>query len=229
MAKKGDADIPKKNFLEAFPCFHGLLPSELDSVKSFLSQKSFTEGQAIVTEGDEVEILYLIVSGVVKVFKTSTEGKELILWIAKPGNFINDISVFHKGLSPVSAVALEQSLVYGISKGHMRFIVEKYPVIATNMLKMLADKVHSLISLADDLCFQTVTGRVIRLLLEYARDQSSNANPKQRFTQQQMAAQVGTVREMINRSLKALEAEGLIRMKRHQIVILDKERLTGRL
>ena len=75
-------------------------------------------------------------------------------------------------------------------------------------------------SLVEDLSFRHVIGRVAKILLEYAGD---GAGPRPRLTQQDMAAMVGTAREVVGRSLKALEDEGAIRMERHRIVITDKE------
>lgn len=151
------------------------------------------------------------------------------MWIVKPGDSFNDIPVLERGSTLANAITLEETMVYGMCKSHMRFLIEKYPTIALNTLKVFENKMNYLISLIDDLCFQPVTHRVIKLLLEYAGKEANNTNPMPHLTQQQMAARVGTVREMVNRCLKALEAEGSISMRRHQIIILDKERLEKKL
>ena len=82
--------------------------------------------------------------------------------------------------------------------------------------------VQHLVSLVEDLSFRNVTGRVAKILLEYAGD---GTDEKQRLTQQEMAAMIGTAREMVGRSLKTLEEEGTIRLDRHRIVIADQEAL----
>jgi CRP/FNR family transcriptional regulator len=208
--------------ISVFPFFRGLSSSQLDQVRTFLFRKSFLGGETIINEGDEVEALYLIISGVAKVFKTSSEGKELILWIVKPGDSLNDIPILQEGNSLTSAIALEPTVVYGITKSHMRLLAESYPAIAQNIVRVMENRVKYLISLVDDLHFKPVTQRIIKQILEYA--ETSGANPT-RFTQQQMAARAGTVREIVNRCLKTLEAQGLISIERHRIIILDKQRL----
>jgi len=78
------------------------------------------------------------------------------------------------------------------------------------------------VSLVEDLSFRHVTGRVAKILLEHAGD---GTGPRPRLTQQEMAAMAGTAREVVGRSLKALEEEGAIRFDRHRIVISDKQAL----
>jgi CRP/FNR family cyclic AMP-dependent transcriptional regulator len=94
-----------------------------------------------------------------------------------------------------------------------------------NITKVLATQARQLGLLVEDLSFRHVTGRVAKILLEHAGD---GAGPRPRLTQQDMAAMAGTVREVVGRSLKALEDVGAIRLERHRIVIVDKEALKGR-
>jgi len=104
----------------------------------------------------------------------------------------------------------------------METLLREYPGIAINIIKALAGRVRHFVSLVEDLSFRHVIGRIAKLLLQYAGD---GASPGQRLTQQDMAAMVGTAREVVGRSLKTLEDEGAIRMDRHRIVITDKETL----
>ena len=116
--------------------------------------------------------------------------------------------------------------MHRISKADMEMLLREYPGIADNVIKVLAGRVRHFVSLVEDLSFRHVVGRVAKLLLEYATDHrgiGEEAGPKPRLTQQDMAAMVGTAREVVGRSLKALEDEGAIRMDRHRIVITSKE------
>jgi CRP/FNR family transcriptional regulator len=116
--------------------------------------------------------------------------------------------------------------LYGISKTDMETLLRQHPNIAINIIKVLAERVRHFVSLVEDLSFRHVISRVARLLLEYAKDHTGlgeEATSKPRLTQQDMAAMVGTAREVVGRSLKALEEEGAIRIDRHRIVIVNKE------
>ncbi|MFC2002681.1 Crp/Fnr family transcriptional regulator [Chloroflexota bacterium] len=96
------------------------------------------------------------------------------------------------------------------------------PPIALNVIKVLAGRVRHFMSLVEDLSFKNVMGRLANILLEHAGDGTGS---RPRLTQQEMAAMAGTAREMIGRSLKALEEDGVIRLERHRIVITNNEAL----
>jgi CRP/FNR family transcriptional regulator len=159
---------------------------------------------------------------VVKVFKTSIEGKEQILSIARPGESFNDVAVFDGEPNPVSAQAMGTVLLYGIKRSDMETIVKEHPQIASNIIRVLTSRVRHLISLVADLSFKHVIGRVAKILVEQI---GGEAGLKPRLTQQEMAAMAGTAREVVGRSLKELEEAGAIKLDRHRIVITDKEAL----
>jgi len=206
-------------FLKSIPYFSGLSPDELDSVRQFIFEKAFERGEVILLEGEPAEALFFVVSGVVKVFKTSAEGKEQILNIVRPGESFNDVPIFDDGANPASAQAMGPVVLYGIRRSELRTIIRDHPQMALNVIKVLAERLRQLVSLVEDLSFRHVIGRVAKILLEHAGD---GAGPKPRLTQQEMAAMAGTAREVVGRSLKALEEGGAIRLERHRIVITDK-------
>ena len=176
----------------------------------------------ICLEGEAAEALYFIASGVVKVFKTSADGKEQILTIARPGESFCDVPMFNGGLNPAGAQAMGPVLLYGMGKNDLDVILRSYPQVALNIIKVMAKRMRHLVSLVEDLSFRHVIGRVARILLEYAGDGTA---PGTRLTQRDMAAMAGTAREVVSRSLKTLEEEGVITMERHRIVITNKDAL----
>jgi CRP/FNR family transcriptional regulator len=161
---------------------------------------------------------------VVKVFKTSADGKEQILYLVRPGESFNDVPVFGGAANLVSAEAMGPVVLYNLKKSDMEVILRDYPGVALNLVQVLSKLVERLVSLVEDLSFKPVTGRVARILLEHVGDGTGPSLP-QRLTQQDMAAMAGTAREMVGRSLKSLEEEGVVRLDRHRVVIIDKEAL----
>jgi CRP/FNR family transcriptional regulator len=99
--------------------------------------------------------------------------------------------------------------------------MQQYPKVALNTSKVLAQRMRELVTLVEDLSFRHVLGRVTKILLTHAGDGFA----KEHLTQQEMAAMAGTAREVVARSLKALEEQGHIRLERHRIVITDKKSL----
>jgi CRP-like cAMP-binding protein len=203
--------------------FAGISSERLSAILPFFKTKAFAKGQNIVSEGDQEQVIYFINSGVVKIFKTSSEGKEQIIGIIKPGESFNEVMILGSGTSPYSAQAL--SLVTNtmwIHKNDILPFIEKNWSIAVNTFNILAQQQRELLILIEDLSFKNVTGRVAKILLQNA---IPGPDGFQRLTQYEMAAMAGTAREVVGRSLKNLEDSGVIELERHKIVIKNKEML----
>jgi len=209
-------------FIKSIPYFSGLGQAELDSIRKYIFEKKAQRGDILLFEGEPAETLYFVVAGVVKVFKTSADGKEQILQIIRPGESFNDVPVFSGGENLASAEAMGAVVLNIVKKSDLEAILREHPQVALNVIQVLSGRVQHLVSLVEDLSFRRVTGRVAKILLEYAGD---GTGEKPRLTQQEMAAMIGTAREMVGRSLKTLEEEGTIRLERHRIIITNQEAL----
>ena len=209
-------------FLKSTLYFSDVSLAELESISNLAFEKTADRAEMVLLEGEFAENLYFVASGVVKVFKTSVEGKEQILSIVRPGESFNDVSIFNGEPNPVSAKAMGPVLLYGIKKNEMEAIVRNHPQIALNVIKVLARRVRHLLSLVEDLSFKHVIGRVAKILVEHIGGEMGSGP---RLTQQEMAAMAGTAREVVGRSLKELEEAGAIKLDRHRIIITDKEAL----
>jgi CRP-like cAMP-binding protein len=210
------------DFLNSILYFSNLELADLESIRKLVFEKTADRAEMVLLEGEPAANLYFVASGVVKMFKTSAEGKEQILSIVRPGESFNDVPIFDGGSNPASARAMGPVLLYGIKKNDMEAILRNHPQIALNVIKVLASRVRHLVSLVEDLSFKHVIGRVAKILLEHVGGEMGRGP---RLTQQEMAAMAGTAREVVGRSLKALEEEGAIKLDRHRIIITDKEAL----
>jgi CRP/FNR family transcriptional regulator len=209
-------------FLKSILYFSDLGLAELEAIRKLVFEKTADRAEMVLLEGEPAANLYFLALGVVKVFKTSAEGKEQILSIVRPGESFNDVPIFDGGPNPASAQAMGPVLLYGIKKNDMEAILGDHPQIALNVIKVLARRVRHLVSLVEDLSFKHVISRVAKILLEHIGGETGRGP---RLTQQEMAAMAGTAREVVGRSLKALEEEGAIKLDRHRIIITDKEAL----
>ncbi len=210
------------DFLERIPYFSGVGLADLESIKRLVFERSADRAEMVVLEGEPTAMLFFVVSGAVRVFKTSAEGKEQILSIARPEESFNDVPVFDGGPNPASARTMGPVLLYGIKKNDMEAILRNHPQIALNVAKVLAKRVRQLVSLVEDLSFRHVISRVAKILFEQTKGEASHGP---RLTQQEMAAMAGTAREVVGRSLKELEEQGTIKLDHHRIIITDKEAL----
>jgi len=209
-------------FLKSILYFSDIGLAELESIRKLVFEKTADRAEMVLLEGESAENLYFVASGAVKVFKTSVEGKEQILRIVRPRESFNDVPIFDGGPNPASARTMGPVLLYGIKKHDMEAILRDHPQIALNVIKVLARRVRHLVSLVEDLSFRHVISRVAKILFEHIGGEMGRGP---RLTQQEMAAMAGTAREVVGRSLKALEEKGAIKLDRHRIIITDKEAL----
>jgi CRP/FNR family transcriptional regulator len=210
------------DLLRNIPYFSGLRTSELDNLKNFFFAKTAERGVIIFIEGEPAESTYFVDSGMVKVFKTSLNGREQILSIVYPGETFNDIPIFDGGINLASAQAMERVALYGIRGSDLAVISRNNPQVAVNVARVLARQAHQLEELIEDLSFRRVNSRIAKLLLENSEKRDKY---KSHFTHQELAAQAGTVREIAGKSLKCLADAGMIRLEQHRIVITDKKSL----
>jgi CRP-like cAMP-binding protein len=214
--------IPRLELLAVSPYFKGLGPTELETIDLLLFERRYQRDEIIVTEGETATALYFIAAGVVKVFKTSADGKEQILSIVRPREAFNEVPVFNGGINPASAQAMTPVVLYGLNRNDMHNILRNQPQVALNVIGVMAKRLRHLVSLVEELSFKRVISRVAGILLDYAGD---GVNPGTRLTQRDMAAMAGTAREVVARSLKTLEEDGVIRLDKQRIIISDKNAL----
>jgi CRP/FNR family cyclic AMP-dependent transcriptional regulator len=209
------------DLLKKLDYFSDLDPAELDSISKFVAEQRIEEGEVFLSEGKNSIYMYFIMSGVVKIYKSSAEGRDQVLNMAVSGESLNDVSTFNSNTTAASCSAMTSVILYKIRKKDMKIIVQKHPRVALNALKVLASKVRRDALLVRDFSFSNITGRLAKMLLRYFTGADMDAWP--RLTQHDMAAIVGTTREVVNRSLKDMEGRGAIRLDRHGVAIINKD------
>jgi CRP/FNR family cyclic AMP-dependent transcriptional regulator len=203
--------------------FAKLDPTALEDISQFILERKFPAGEVVLWEGDEDQALYFVISGLLKLFATSAEGREFIVRIVYGGDSINDEAIFDNEPSPLSAVTMSPVVLYGLNRQDLDKILGSYPQVNTSIAQVLANRGRYLVRLAKELVFKNVTARLARLLLE--KEKLASEGKGTRITQQEMAAMIGTVRELVSRSLRELEAMGAVSLKHNQIIIANRDRL----
>ena len=210
------------DIVKSFNYFVGLTSEEIESMRRYFSPRTVQKGDFFLLEGDWCDSLYFVISGVVKVYKISADGKQQILNIATTGESLNDVSTFDQSPNAANMVAMTPALLYGIKKTALSAILLKYPQVALNAMKVLAGRVRRDSLLVETLSFNQVIGRLARVLLKYYGEKKLVGV---KLTQQDLADMIGTSREMVNKSLKVMEGNSTIRLQRNGIDILNKEAL----
>ena len=183
----------------------------------------------LFSEGEACKGLYIVVSGRVRIFKTALNGREHVLTVEGPGASVAELPVFDGGKYPASGSAMEKTEVLFISRSDLRAICLEKPEVSLKMLQVVGTRLRRLVGIIEELSFTTVRHRLISWLLRQA---AAEGRASERGTvlslnasQQELAAQIGTVRELISRNLARLQAQSFIEMDGREVTILDKEGL----
>jgi len=206
-------------FLQKSPFFSELGVDELAEVAARVHERAFRRGEVILLEGETPQAVYFIARGQVRIYRLSPEGREQVLKRLGPGEAFNLVPVLDGRPNPSSAMARTDVTAYAIERGHFLQMVRQHPALAGAALAESVARLRHMTALVEDLSLRTVGARLAKLLLNQA---AKEPEIPRRMTQQEMAAQLGTVREVVGRALAELEREELIHLECHRIVIVDR-------
>ncbi len=209
----------------------GLSQPELQLLEARTVRKLFSAGELLFSEGEPCNGLHIIARGKVRIFKTSLNGREQVLAINVPGESIAEIPVFDGGPYPASAVAIEDVEIAFISRRDFQAYCLEHPEVALKVLVVVGARLRGLVGIIEELSFTTIRQRLISVLLKLAQNEGKNTRRGIEFqlpaTHQELANQLGTVRELISRNLMRLQAEGLLDVDARQIVVKDMKGLNA--
>ncbi len=210
--------------IRSSPYFTGLDDYVLESIRSLMVKRTVEKQEVLWMEQDPAQTIYFVASGLIRLFKVSTEGKEQIIRLVRLGECFGHNGILNGGYNPEIAQALVPATLYGLSKNNLDNLLAQNNQLALNTVKALAIEIHNYITLIEDLSLRCVKGRLARMLVEY--DQGGVFDRSLSLRRGDMAAMVGTVREVLGKSLKVLEEEGLVKItKDRHIVISNRNRL----
>src|SRR5579875_81858 len=209
--------------------FRDLSGAELKFLLDRAVSLHYAPGQSIFVEGDPCAGLYVIESGEVKIFRVSPSGREQILAIESAGASIAELPVFDGGNYPASAAALTKSTLLHIRKKDFQELCLAHPQVALKVVKVVGSRLRTMVDLIDELSFSSVRHRLAALLLRLAKTEGKKTEDGIRFhlpsTNQELAAQIGTVRELVSRNLGRLQTMGMISVHGKTVIVRDLRRL----
>lgn len=213
----------KKSTLRDIPLFSELSIEQLRKISSFSKLKSFNKHDRIFSEDDFYLGFYILLKGSVKVFKISSQGKELVVHLVRPLNAFADIPLFEGGNYPVSAEALEESLTLFIPKEKFLELIYNEPEISLKMLAGFAKRLKSLITQLEDISSKEVTNRLAKYLIKEIKTAGNDKLPepfvKLTIPKSTIASYLGTITETLSRSFKKLQDEKIIRVNGKKIFV----------
>ena len=209
----------------------GLSQPELQTLASRTVRKLFSTGELLFSEGEPCHGLHIIARGKVRIFKTSMSGREQVLAVNTPGESVAEVPVFDGGPFPASAVAIEDAEIAYISRRDFQAYCMEHPEVALKVLQVVGTRLRLLVGIIEELSFTTIRQRLIAALVKLAQSEGTKTARGIEFqlpaTHQELANQLGTVRELISRNLMRLQAEGLLDVDARQIVVKDMKGLSA--
>ncbi len=203
----------------------GLSRANIEKLAAHTTLCEYERGEILMWEGDPCAGLFIIHEGSVKLFRLSPQGRQYILRVMQEGATCNEVPTFDGGTNPVNLEALETCRVWVVEPAVVQDVLRANPEFALTVIKRLGENLRDLVRMASELAFYQVTHRLARLIHELSDDELSGESGP-RWTQDQMAARLGTVREVVARSLRELERSGAIAVENRRIRISDPKALS---
>ncbi len=201
--------------------FADLDESALRALAPHGAVRSFAKNAVVVSEGDETDSLYILLSGRVKAFVSEEDGREVVLSTVGVGDYFGEL-VLDGGPRSASIMTLEPCRFFVIPRGDIEGLIDRNPAFARHLIRMLIGKVRSLTQKVLDLALKDVYGRFAKFIDENAVEQKGARVVPERLTQHDIAARIGGSREMVNRIVKDLTAGGYISVDAKQITVHKK-------
>ncbi len=214
----------EREYLRQIPLFASLDEEALELVGTTAVVQYYDRGAVIVVEGEREGSLRYVRTGLVKLATTSVDGREQVLRLVPAGQTFNLVAALDGQPSAATATALDPTTIYTIHSTVLARLLAERPTVAQAALQALAADTRDMIALAKDLALYHVSERVARLLLDQERCSCERCRHHY-MTQQEMAAIVGTAREMVGRALHEFQAASIIDLHHGRVVIRDPDRL----
>jgi len=210
----------KIRVLHTNPYFDMLEIASVEAVAECVSLREFERGETLFLEDELCAGLHIVQGGCVKLYRLSPQGRQYIVRLCQEGDTFNEVSVFDGNGNPVNAEAIEPSRLWVLEPESIRRMVTSHPDFAQKVIDNLCANLRMLVRSASEMAFYQVTHRLARLISQTPEEELAGGGAAH-MTQEQMAARLGTVREVVARSLRELERLGAIRTENRRITVAD--------
>jgi len=212
--------------------FNGLDDTASSALESSMESVNLHRGEILFNEGDDGDKLYVIVSGKVKLGRSSPDGRENLLAVLGPGQMFGELSFFDPGPRSTTVTAVTDVEMRTLGHEALSPVLNEHPEVAKALLYQLARRLRRTNEVVGDLVFSDVPGRVSKALLDLAdrfgREDADGIHVNHDLTQEELAQLVGASRETVNKALADFASRGWLRLEPRSVVILDIERLRRR-
>lgn len=221
MSVKGDSQHTVSSAIEAVPMLESLPEQELNSLKARLKMSTFRNGAHMIREKDAAQSLMFLIQGKARVSLTGNDGKEVVLAHLHAGDFFGEIALLTGQKRSADVTAMESCSLLTLSQEDFEAHAREHSGLVYSLLKDLAFRLKDASSKIGDLALLDVYRRVASTLFDLSEEELGVDQRKiqKRPTHNELAAMVGTSREMVTRALKNLEADGHITVEGKTITL----------
>lgn len=212
--------------LERTPVFAAFDPSDREGAAKLASSRSYQKGEKVILFGDVWPYLFLVGGGQIDATKESSEGRSLRIASFGAGELFWGLAFFHENAPmPVTLDVREDAQLYLWSRDAILPILLRNGRASWELSRLMAERMQRASDLVEGLAFQPVAGRLARLLLDHF-EQAGDSSISRNLTLDEMAARVGSTREMVCRALYSFSDKKLIEVTRTEFVLTDREGLS---
>jgi CRP-like cAMP-binding protein len=213
--------------LKRVPYFASLPAAELRRLGAQCAPRVLRPGQVLFEEGQPCHGLFIVEQGSVEVRQTSLRGREQVFHSEGPGATLGEGPLFDRGGYIATAVTTEPTRVLFLRRADLLDLCRRHPAVALSILEAMARRVRRFAEIVSDLAFRPVPERVARYIHDVARSIGPGTELDLELTQSQLAARLGTVRELVARAFSQLQESGIIARRRTRVVIREPARLAA--
>lgn len=215
--------------ISKIPLFEGLNQEDMERIKERVVEKSYPKGAMVFTEGEQTDGLYLISSGLVKVFKLHTDGREKTLDLLKPGQYLGEVSLFGSSVRSASVETLKPTKFLVIPSADLRKLLLESPGLAVKVIEILSNRLREANRQIQELAFMNSRSRVICSLVNLAeahgRVDGTGICIDVKLTHSEFAKLAGVSRETVTKVLLELQSMAVISITSKHIKIISSQEL----
>ena len=213
------------SIIKNIPSFSGLNEAQLNDLNQIAINRQYSKGEMIFLEGDDGNGFFLILEGSVKVFKTSSEGKEQILRIFGHGEPFGEVAVFSGRSFPANALALSKSRLLFFPRPAFVNLITRNPSLAMNMLAVLSTRLRQFAVQIESLSLKEIPGRLAAYLIYLAEEQGSFESVTLKISKGLLASLLGTIPETLSRIFAKMTDQDVIEVSGRNIRIINPKAL----
>ncbi|MEO8610519.1 MAG: Crp/Fnr family transcriptional regulator [Chloroflexota bacterium] len=207
------------------PYFSGIARCDLGRIDESARHHTYQAGATIFNEGEACAGFQVVVDGLVRIYRMNAEGRLHTLSLLRPVSTFNEVAAVDGGANPFNAVAVTNAEVLVISHERLLKLMSAEPSLLSNTVQALAHLNREYIERLEDMTFRSIPSRLAKLFLHETTYADQISETPTQLTQEEMAAILGTTREVVGRALRGLLNAGLLEKRGRHVYVVDRHGL----